>query len=464
MFDSKIYVKRRNVLKKNLKSGLIILPGNDEAAMNYAANTYRYRQDSSFLYYFGPDFPGLTGIIDIDEDEEILFGNDFSIDDIVWMGPQKTIKQLAELSGVKNSLPLKNLQEKVSEAINNGRKIHFLPQYRFRTILMLSRLLGYRSDSLNNYTSTELIKAVIDQRSVKAPEEIRETDYAVDIAYEMHTYAMRMTRAGLYERDVAGAIEGIALSMGNGVSFPVIFSINGQTLHNHSHDNLMREGHMVVNDSGAESLLHYASDITRTFPVSGVFTEQQKNIYEIVLKAQLSAIKSVKPGIKYRDIHLKAAKVIAKGLTELGIMKGDPALAVKEGAHALFFPHGLGHMMGLDVHDLEGLGENFVGYDEKTKRSDQFGLAYLRLAKKLEPGFVLTVEPGIYFIPELIDMWKSEGRHKNFINYDELEKYRKLGGVRIEDDVVVEKSGSRVLGSNPIPKTISEVEEICASL
>ena len=325
-------------------------------------------------------------------------------------------------------------------------------------------MTSVNQNAINNFTSPKLTKAVIEQRSVKSKEEVGEIEYALDIAFEMQTYAMRFTRPDIYERDIAGAIEGIALSMGKGLSFSSIFSVHGETLHNHSYENIMKKGQLVVNDSGAESLLHYASDITRTFPVDGKFTSKQKEIYEIVLKAQMDSIKAIKPGKKYKDIHLLAAKVIVKGLKEVGLMKGDVNQAVKEGAHALFFPHGLGHMMGLDVHDLEGLGENLVGYNKKITRSDQFGLAYLRLAKELEPGFVLTVEPGIYFIPQLIDMWKAENKFSQFINYNKLEEYRHFGGIRIEDDVLVEKTGNRVLGRKEIPKKITDVEEICNSV
>lgn len=463
MFDSKIYAKRRNQLKKKMGSGLVLFPGSEEPAMNYPANTYTFRQDSSFLYYFGLDMPDVFGLIDVDNNEEIIFGNDCTVDDVVWMGPQKTIKQKAELTGVKKTLPSDKLEETLLTAIRAGRRIHFLPQYRWKIIFDLANLLGISPGSINKYSSEKLIKNVIEQRSIKSKDEIAETEFALEIAYQMHTYAMRMTRPGICEREIAGAIEGIALSMGCGVSFPVIFSINGQTLHNHHHDNLIKDGDLVVNDSGAESLLHYASDITRTFPASGKFSNRQKEIYQIVLDAQMGAIRKIKPGVKYKDVHLHSAKVIVEGLKNLGLMKGNVDEAVSSGAHALFFPHGLGHMLGLDVHDLEGLGENFVGYDKSIERSNQFGLAYLRLAKPLQQGFLLTVEPGVYFIPELIDQWRSKKMHTEFIIYDAVAKYRNFGGVRIEDNIFVEKNAGKVIG-RPIPKSVEEVEQLCSSI
>ncbi|HSD63823.1 MAG TPA: aminopeptidase P family protein [Ignavibacteriaceae bacterium] len=463
MFDKKIYVQRRYKLKKQLKSGLILFPGNEEPAMNYASNTYDFRQDSSFLYFFGVDQADLFGVIDIDNDEEIIYGNEFDIYDIIWMGQQTTIREKAAKAGIRKTEPVKNLSVKINDALKKGVKVHYLPQYRYKIINQMSWLLGISPDAINNYTSSKLIEAVIAQRSKKIKEEVDEIEYALDIAYEMHTVAMKMAEPGMIEQKVAGAIEGIAKSMGPGVSFPPIVSIHGEILHNHHHENKMKKGDLMVNDSGAESYLHYASDITRTFPVDGKFTSKQKEIYEIVLNAQLNSIKAIKPGRKFRDVHLLAARNIAVGLKELGFMKGDTDEAIKAGAHALFFPHGLGHMLGLDVHDMEGLGEDFVGYNEKIKRSDQFGLAYVRLAKELEPGYVLTVEPGIYFIPELIDLWRKENKFKQFINYDKADSYIGFGGIRIEDNVLVTGDGHRVLGRQSIPKTIDEVERMCVA-
>ena len=463
MFDKRIYIERRNRLKKQVKSGIILFPGNEEPAMNYAANTYSFRQDSSFLYFFGLDQADLFGLIDIDNDEEIIYGNEFDIYDIIWMGQQTTIREKAAGAGIKSTGPMKNLEVKISKAVKRGAQIHYLPQYRFKIINQMSSLLGIHPDAVNNYTSLKLIKAVVTQRSKKIKEEVSEIEYALDIAYKMQTTAMRMAEPGMIEQEIAGAIEGIALSLGPGVSFPSIVSIHGEILHNHHHENKMKKGDLLVNDSGAESHLHYASDITRTFPVDGKFTNRQKEIYEIVLKAQLNAIKAIKPGRKFRDVHLIAAKTIAAGLKEVGLMKGNTDEAVKAGAHALFFPHGLGHMLGLDVHDMEGLGEDYVGYNEKVARSNQFGLAYVRIAKEPEPGYVLTVEPGIYFIPKLIDSWKKDKKFVHFINYDKVHSYKGFGGIRIEDNVLMTGEGCRVLGKQAIPKTVHEVERMCRS-
>lgn len=459
MFSTKIYTARRNQLKKKIKSGVILFLGNNEAPMNYTDNTYRYRQDSTFLYYFGIDEAGFAAVIDIDENKEIIFGNDFSIDDIVWMGPQKSVKEKAAKVGVKSTFELSGLNKFIQEAISKGRKIHFIPQYRYDNMLFLQQLLGIDALRINEYASNELLFSVAEQRSIKAKEEINEIEKAIEVSYEMQVAAMRFSKPGMLEKEVAGFVEGLAYSLGAGFAFPIIFSRHGETLHNHHHNNILQNGDIVVNDSGVESMLHYASDITRTFPVSGKFSHRQKDIYEIVLASQLASIKNIKPGVSYKDVHLKCALIIAEGLKSLGLMKGDMKDAVNEGAHAMFFPHGLGHLLGLDVHDLENFGENNFGYDSKVKRSSQFGLKSLRFAKKLVPGIVLTVEPGIYFIPELIDKWKAEKKFTNFINYKKVEEYRKAGGIRIEDDVVVTSKGSRVLGK-PIPKTVEEVEAV----
>lgn len=461
MFNSKIYIQRRSELKKKIKNGIILLLGNNEAPMNYTDNTYHFRQDSTFLYYFGLDRAETAAVIDVDENKEIVFGNDFTIDMIVWMGPQPTIKQQAAKCGVKITKPLSDLSEICNNAVKQGRKIHFIPQYRYDNILTINKLLGISSYKVNDYASMVLIKAIAEQRLVKSKEEISEIEKAIDIAYEMHTAAMRFAKPGMYEREVAGFIEGLAFSLGSGLAFPPILSRNVQTLHNHYYGNKLKDGDLVVNDSGAEAVSHYTSDITRTFPVNGKFTSIQKFIYEIVLAANTTAIKEIKPGVNYKTIHLKAAEVITDGLKALGVMKGNTKKSVEAGAHALFFPHGLGHLMGLDVHDMENYGENNFGYDEKTKRSTQFGLKSLRYARPLVPGVVLTVEPGIYFIPELIDKWQSEKKFSEFINYNNVNKYRKFSGVRIEDDIVVTNNGCRVLGK-PIPKTVDEVEEVAS--
>lgn len=463
MFSTQTYIERRRVLKEKVGSGLLLIPGNEEAPMNYPSNTYTFRQDSTFLYYFGLDRDGLFGVIDIDNDKEIIFGYDYTIDDIVWMGPQPKILDEAKKVGVNETYPLEKLEEYLAKAKSSGQTIHFLPQYRFQNKMRFEKLLGLKSFEVDNHRSEKFTKAVIEQRSIKSEDELREIEYAIDISYEMYTTAMKLAKPGLKEREIYGKLNGIANSMGSGVSFPVICSVHGETLHNHHYENTMKDGDLLLIDSGAESLLHYASDITRTFPVNGKFTEEQKDIYNIVLASQLKAIDSIKPGLKFREVHLIASEVIAEGLRDIGLMKGDPKEAVKQGAHALFFPHGLGHAMGLDVHDLEGLGENLVGYDKDTQRSEQFGLSALRFGKELQPGNVLTVEPGIYFIPELIEMWKAENKLSDFINYDKVEKYKNFGGIRIEDDIVVTESSCRVLGKNPIPKQVEDVEAACFS-
>ena len=449
-------------MKNMLYSGLVFIPGNTEASLNYPANTYHFRQDSNFLYFFGLDYPDLAGIIDLDSKRDCIFGNDLDMDDIIWMGPQPSIKERALAVGVEFTYPSAKLQDIVRDALATGRTIHILPPYRGKNILHMQRLFNKNEKEIRNMVSEDLIRVVVKLRSVKDEDEVRQIEQAMDTAYEMHTMAMKMAKPGVVEREIAGKIEGIAISNGTGVSFPIILSIDGQTLHNHYHGNTLAKGKLMVTDAGAESLLHYASDITRTVPVGGKFDQRQKEVYEIVLKANTDAIGAIRPGIPYRDIHLMAVKIIAEGLKDLGLMKGDMQEAVRQGAHALFFPHGLGHMMGLDVHDMEGLGEDYVGYDNEITRSDQFGLAFLRLGRRLQEGFVLTVEPGIYFIPELIDQWRNEKKMSQYIDYKKVESYKNFGGIRIEDDVLVTKDGHRILG-NPIPKTVKDIEKTMSS-
>ncbi|MFC2164620.1 aminopeptidase P family protein [Acidobacteriota bacterium] len=461
MFDAVIYSQRRKKLREDMGSGLVLLIGNEDSPMNYPANPYHFRQDSSFLYFFGLDYPSLAGIIDVDEGKDIVFGDDVTMEDIIWMGSQPLLKDRAMKAGVQETIPSSKLGETLKMAIQRGRKIHFLPPYRPETALKLEALVGITSPLANHYSSAELIRAIVAQRSIKSKEEVAQIEKALEITYKIYTTAMKMAMSGVYEHEIVGQMEGIALSAGCVMAFPTILSINGQILHNHYHGNELVKGRLVVCDSGAESPMHYASDITRTFPVDGQFTLKQKEIYEIVLRTNTTAIEQMKPGVSNKDIHLGAAKTIASGLKDLGLMKGDLDVAVTKGAHALFFPHGLGHQMGLDVHDMEDLGEKFVGYDEKTQRSEQFGLAYLRYGKELNPGLVMTVEPGIYFIPALIDKWKAEGKFTEFIEYDKVEEYKDFGGVRIEDNVLIAEEGSRVLGK-PIPKTVEEIEAITA--
>jgi len=459
MFNSVVYQDRRNKLRALLKSGIVIFLGNNESPMNYPANTYRYRQDSNFLYYFGLSMPGLAGIIDIDNGKDVIFGNDVDIDDIIWMGPQPSIKELGQKVAVNETYPFAMLSDIITDATKRKRTIHFLPPYRAENKLILEKLLVIPAASLNDKASIELIKAIVAMRSIKDEYEIKHLDEIQNVGYKMHTTFMKMAREGIYEREIAGFIEGIALSNGGTVSFPVILSKHGETLHNHYHGNKLTKGNLVICDAGFESEMGYATDNTRVAAVGGKFSQQQKEIYQIVLNTNNAAIEAIKPGIEYREIHNLAATIVAEGLKNLGLMKGDTKEAVAAGAHALFFPHGLGHMMGLDVHDMEDLGENFVGYDNKVKRSEQFGTAYLRLARKLQTGFVLTVEPGIYFIPALIDKWQEERINSNFINFDKVNQYRNFGGIRLEDDIIVTETGNRILGNKRIPITINEVEK-----
>lgn len=460
MFSPETYTNRRNALRLEVKSGIILLPGNTEAAFNYPANTYHFRQDSTFSYFFGINQPDLAGIIDLDNGKDILFGNDVDMDDIIWMGPQPSMADRGMKVGVNHTSPFSELESYIRGGIASGRRIHFLPPYRGETKIFLSGLLGLPIPDLKASSSADLIKGVVKLRSIKSADEISEIEKMVDVAFKMHTTAMKMAYPGIIEQEIAGTIEGIALANAGPVSFPVILSMDGQTLHNHYHGNTLVEGRMLVVDSGCESEeTLYSSDITRTVPVGGKFSNRQREIYEIVLKANTEAINAIRPGITYREVHMLAARVIAQGLKDAGLMKGNIDEAVKQGAHAMFFPHGLGHMLGMDVHDMENVGENFVGYDEETKRSDQFGTAFLRLGRRLQPGFVLTVEPGIYFIPALIDQWKAEGKFTEYINYEKTETYKDFGGIRIEDDVLVTETGCRVLGK-PIPKTVEEIEKL----
>jgi Xaa-Pro aminopeptidase len=458
MFKKEVYWQRRKRLHGLVDGGILLFPGNNESAMNYKSNTYHYRQDSSFLYFFGIAQPGLAGVCDLDSGEDILYGDDLTIDDIIWMGEHPSMNELADRIGIERTRSYSALAKDLQKAVTAGRKVHILPPYRGDQVLHLAELLNCNTGEVDGYVSEEFIKAVVALRNIKDEFEIAEIEKAVDVAHIMHTTAMKMGFPGNFERELAGAIEGIALSHGGPVSFPVILSMDGQTLHNHDHSQELVEGRLVVTDAGAETAMCYASDITRTFPVGGKFSGKQRSIYDIVLKANMEAIENTGPGVRNLDLHLGAARTIASGLKDLGILKGSVDDIIAAGAHALFFPHGLGHMMGLDVHDMENLGENYVGYDDTVKRSDQFGLAFLRMGRELKPGFVFTIEPGCYFIPSLIALWKGEGRHKEFINYDKAETYIGLGGVRIEDDVLVTDTGYRVLGT-PIPKTVAEVEE-----
>ena len=457
MFAEKVYIKRRKRLRNQIGSGIILLFGNEESPMNYPDNQYPFRQDSCFLYFFGLDYPGLAAVIDVDEDKEIVFGNDLTVDDIIWTGPQPSLREKCAQAAISETASLDKLATVLNKAIDKHRTIHFLPPYRPENVLKIQQMLGVAPSEIKSRSSKILIKAVVAQRSIKTEDEIAEIESALEISYEMQTLAMKMSKPGVYEREIVGAMEGLVLSHGSRLSFPTIFSIHGQTLHNHYYGNQMKQGDIAVNDSGAESIQHYSSDITRTIPISGKFTGRQKEIYTIVLNAQEKTIEAVRPGVEFRNVHLLAYKTLASGLEELGLIKGDIDEAVAAGAVTLFFQCGLGHMMGLDTHDMEDIGEDYVGYTDTIKRNPEFGWRSLRLGKELEAGFVITVEPGLYFIPELIDRWKDDNKCSDFINYDMVEKYKDFGGIRIEDDVLVTENGHRVLGKK-IPKTIDEVE------
>ena len=461
MFKSEVYTARRKKLHNMVKSGIGLFIGNVDSPMNYPGNPFHFRQDSDFLYFFGLDLQGFAAIMDFDSGEDIVFGNDADMDDIIWMGEQPSVRDLAARCGIVSSFPMAKLEELVRQAISGGRKIHFLPPYRAETKMTLGSLMKENPCQMKTLASEDLIKSVVSLRSVKEAIEIDEIEKAVNITWDMQVTAMKMCKPGVREQEIFGAIEGISWAKGAGPSFPVILSINGQTLHNHSHSNILREGRLMVTDCGAESDLHYAGDITRTTPVGGKFNDRQRDIYEAVLKANTEAIRAAGPGKSNRDLHFIACRALASGLREIGLMKGDTDEAVNQGAHALFMPHGLGHMLGLDVHDMESFGENYVGYNDEVKRSDQFGLAFLRFALPLKPGHVFTIEPGCYFIPQLIDQWRSEGKFNGFIDYNMVENYKDFGGIRIEDDILITPKGSRILGK-PIPKTISEVESVCS--
>ncbi len=461
MFTKETYIQRRATLRSKIGSGLILIPGNQESPMNYTDNTYHFRQDSTFLYFFGFDLPGMFGVIDVDNNHDLLYANDVDIEDIIWMGTQKSVAEQAFTVGVDVTAPLEKLSQTVERAIQGGRRVHFLPPYRAENMIQLSSLLGIKTCKLKQYASLALIQAIVSMRSIKDAAEIDEIELACATGYEMHVTAMKMAQPGAMEQQIAGALEGIALSKGTGTSFPIILTQNGETLHNHNHSFPLEAGRLMIVDAGAESNGHYASDFTRTIPVGGKFSQKQKDIYNIVLAANNKGFSLTKPGVTYQSVHLQTARVIAAGLKELGLMKGDVDEAVANGAHALFFPHGLGHMMGLDVHDMEDYGQIHVGYDNEIRPIDQFGTAYLRLGRRLEPGFVITNEPGIYFIPALIEKWEKEGINKGFINFDKAKSYLGFGGIRLEDDVLVTETGARLLGKR-IPINPEEVEAVVA--
>lgn len=459
LFSKSTYTERRNALRSLVGNGLILLFGNNDSPMNYPANTYKFRQDSSFLYFYGQHRDGLVGVIDADSGCETLIGDEIDIDDIVWYGSVTSVVQMAEECGVAATAPMAQLSNIVRQAISQGRKVHFLPPYRHDTQIQIMDLLGIHPSEQRAAASLPLINAVVKLRSVKSAEEIEELERAAEIGYEMHTTAMRLCRPGVTERYIGGILDGIAASKGAITSFQSIVSMHGEILHGYPSDRPLEAGRLLLCDAGAETREHYCSDHTRTTPISGRFTTRQKNIYDIVVDCHDLALTHAKPGVRWWDVHMDVCRLMTNRLKELGLMKGDTEEAVQAGAHALFLPHGLGHAMGMDVHDMEGLGQIHVGYDEETRPSTQFGLASLRFARRLEEGFVVTDEPGIYFIPDLIDYWRQEKINTQYLCFDEIEKYKDFGGIRIEDDVLITKDGCRFLGDKRIPYHTADVEK-----
>lgn len=463
LFSKDTYVERRRRLREMVSNGLILIFGNNDAPMNCPANTYKFRQDSSFLYFFAQHRDRLVGVIDADSGQEWLIGDEIDIDDIVWFGSVKSVGELATEAGVEHHAPMAHLAELVNEALKKGRKIHFLPPYRFDTQIQIMDLLNIHPSKQKEAASLPLIQAVVKLRSVKSLEEIEELERAATIGHKMHTTAMRLCRPGVTEQYIGGQIDGIAASYGCIVSFQSIVTMHGEIMHGNPSPRALEAGRLMLCDAGAETNENYCSDNTRTTPISGKYTQQQKEIYQIVVDCHDLALDVAKPGVRWWDVHFDVCRLMTNRLKELGLMKGDTEEALRAGAHALFLPHGLGHMMGLDVHDMEGLGQIHVGFDEETRPSTQFGTGSLRMGRKLEEGFVVTDEPGIYFIPDLIDYWKAEGINKDFINFDKVETYKDFGGIRIEDDVLITKDGCRFLGKERIPYHIKEVEDFLES-
>ena len=460
MFTADIYSARRAELRRRIGKGIILLPGNVESPFNYPNNTFHFRQDSTFMYFFGHSVPALAGVIDVESGEETLYGDDFSVEDIIWMGPQPTIRDFADEVGVAQSKPMAKLQEDVRRAISLGREVHYLPPYRGETILMMSDMLGIHPSMLHARKSWDLLFAVAQMRERKGEEEIAALEEAFEIGYQMHTAAMRNTRAGRTEHEVAGIVDGMALRYGTGVSFTTILSQHGEVLHNHDHSGTMQDGRLVLCDAGGEHLNGYVSDHTRTFPVNGKFTQKQKDIYNIVLAAHDAAAAALRPDMMYTEYSDAAFHTLIEGLKGLDLVRGSVDDAIAAGAAYLFMPHGLGHGIGLDVHDCENIGERSFSFAEVEERAKQSACCITRAWWRLQPGTVLSNEPGIYFVPDLIDKYKAEGKCKGIVNYDKLEEYRDFGGIRLEDDMIVTATGSKQIGSKQIPITVEDVEAV----
>lgn len=459
MFDKETYVKRRNELKRLVGKGIVILFGNNESPANYPTNAYYpFRQDSAFIYYFGMHRDGLVGIIDIDNDRDTLVGNDIDIEDIVWFGSVDSVGDMASKVGVEHTAPMKELKAICDKAVSENRRIHFLPPYRHDTMVLIMDLLAIHPSQQRKSASIELINAVVKMRSTKEPQEIEAIERACEVGYRMHTTAMRLTRPGVTERYVGGQVDGTAASYSSKVSFATIFTQHGEVMHGGPSDCLLEPGRLALCDAGCE-LDDYCSDHTRTYPVSGKFTQRQLDIYRIVEECHDYTLEVARPGVRWYDVHMNVCRLMTERLKDIGLMKGDTEEAVRAGAHAMFLPHGLGHMMGMDVHDMEGLGQQYVGFDDETQPSEQFGTNCLRMGRRLEENFVMTDEPGIYFIPALIDDWRKSGHCKEWINFELLETYKDFGGIRIEDDILITKDGCRFLGESRIPYHPQDVEE-----
>ncbi len=462
LFSKETYVARRQALSRLVGSGLVLLFGNNDSPANYPSNAYKFRQDSAFLYFFGQHRDGLVGVIDVDQHTETLVGNEIDIDDIVWFGSVKSVSAMAEECGVGATAPMSSLADMVQKALKAGRQVHFLPPYRYDTQIQIMDLTGIHPSKQREAASMPLIQAVIKLRSTKSAEEIVEIERACAIGYKMHVTAMKMCRPGVTEQAIGGAIDGVAYAEGCMPSFQSIVTMHGEIMHGNPSPRQLESGRLMLCDAGAETNENYCSDNTRTTPISGHYTQRQRDIYSIVSDCHDLVLDVARPGVKWWDVHFDVCRLMTNRLKELGLMKGDTEEALRAGAHALFLPHGLGHMMGMDVHDMEGLGQTNVGYDDEVRPSSQFGTASLRFARKLEPGFVVTDEPGIYFIPDLIDLWKREGHNAEFLNFEEIEKFKDFGGIRIEDDVLITENGCRFLGEQRIPYHMDEVEQFLA--
>lgn len=463
LFTKETYIERRRVLRDHIESGIVLLFGNKNVGCNYPNNGYLFRQDSTFLYYFGQQREDLVGAIDIDEGKEYLFGDDIDIEDIVWYGKVDSVADLAHQTGVEHGAPMDALQRICEEALKKGRKIHFLPPYRGETKIQIFELLGILPAKQKEAASVELIMAVVHQRDKKSPAEIAEIEKACHIGYMMHTEAMRLCAPGVTEQMIGGVITGIAQSYGAQVSFLPIVTMHGEIMHGNPSPRPLEAGRLLLCDAGAETLGNYCSDNTRTMPIDGKFTPRQRDIYQIVVDCHDYALKVARPGVKWWDVHMDVCRLMIERLKALGLMKGDTEEALAAGAHAMFMPHGLGHMMGMDVHDMEGLGQTYVGFDAETPPNlDQFGTNCLRCGRRLEEGFVMTNEPGIYFIPDLIDDWRARGHNAEFLNFDLIDTYKDFGGIRLEDDVLITADGCRFLGTERIPYHVADVEAFMA--